>query len=320
MAIGIVMVVLALGAAIAAVVLVARSNIDKRRSAIGSRLKALTAPTRSKVIAPDIDILSPDPWLASLPEKWRPRVDKILGSTGYTVTLRMLAMVAAVSALAGLIIAGFVLHVSFLFVMFTAVGGGLIIPWQLLRTAKSRNLMRFTQRFPDAIDLIVRAVRAGLPVLASMEAAGEETPDPVGREFRRLIADTRIGITVEEALARAALRIGLIEFNFFVASIQLQRESGGNLTETLATLSSVLRRRDELRAKTKALTAEARLSAMVLAAMPFVTSGAIMLITPGYFKPLFTDPRGGYILGAALASISFAMLTMRTMLRKSMAP
>jgi tight adherence protein B len=189
----------------------------------------------------------------------------------------------------------------------------------VVKSAKSRNMTRFTQRFPDAIDLIVRAVRAGLPVLASMEAAGAETPEPVGREFRRMIADTRIGITVEEALARAATRIGLVEFNFFVASIQLQRESGGNLTETLATLSSVLRRRDELRAKTKALTAEARLSAMVLASMPFVTSGAIMLLTPGYFKPLFVDPRGAYILGAAFCSIAFAILTMRTMLRRSMA-
>lgn len=243
----------------------------------------------------------------------------MLGSTGYTVTLRILALISGVSALVGVVLFGFILHLGFLFAMLAMFGCGIVVPWQIVKSAKSRNMTRFTQRFPDAIDLIVRAVRAGLPVLASMEAAGAETPEPVGREFRRMIADTRIGLTVEEALGRAAGRIGLIEFNFFVASIQLQRESGGNLTETLATLSSVLRRRDELRAKTKALTAEARLSALVLAAMPFVTSGAIILITPGYFKPLLTDPRGGYIIGAALVSISFAMLTMRTMLRRSMA-
>src|SRR6185312_10775277 len=247
---------------------------------------------------------SPDPWMAMVPDRYRPRVDKILGSTGYTVALRTLVLMSGASGLVGLVLAGFVLHLGFIVTMAATFGLALIVPWQFTRAAKARNLLRFTQRFPDAIDLIVRAVRAGLPVLASMEAAGNETPDPVGREFRRLIA---------------ALRIGLIEFNFFVASIQLQRESGGNLTETLATLSSVLRRRDELRAKTKALTAEARTSAMVLAAMPFVTAGAIVLITPGYFKPLFTDPRGGWILGAALCSITFAMLTMRTMLRKSMA-
>jgi tight adherence protein B len=319
MAIGIALVVLALIAGIAALVLVARANIDKRRETISGRLRSLTAPTQSKVVMPEIELLSPDPWVASLPERWRPRVDKMLGSTGYTVTLRTLLLIGTMAAVACLVLIGFVLHLGFIFTMAVTFGLGLVVPWQYLRSARARNLLRFTQRFPDAIDLIVRAVRAGLPVLASMEAAGNETPDPVGREFRRMIADTRIGVTVEEALGLAAARIGLIEFNFFVASIQLQREAGGNLTETLATLSSVLRRRDELRAKTRALTAEARMSAMVLAAMPFVTAGAIVLITPGYFKPLITDPRGGWILGAALCSIGFAMLTMRTMLKKSMA-
>jgi tight adherence protein B len=319
MVFGIALVIIAAAAGIAALVLVARASIDERRQAISRRLKALTATTRERAVMPDIEILSPDPWLAKLPEKWRPRVDRILGSTGYTLTLRTIALLAATSALGGLVLTGMVLKLGFGVPVLVALLAGVAVPWQLIRMAKSRNMTHFTQRFPDAIDLIVRAVRAGLPVLASMEAAGNETPDPVGREFRRVIADTRIGLTVEEALGRAATRIGIIEFNFFVASIQLQRESGGNLTETLATLSAVLRRRDELRAKTRALTAEARTSAMVLAAMPFVTAGAIMVLTPGYFKPLFTDPVGGYILGAAFLSISFAMLTMRTLLRKAMA-
>lgn len=304
---------------IAALVLIARSNIDKRRESIGARLRSLTAPTQSKAVMPGIEVLSPDPWMAKVPERYRGRADKILASTGYTVTLRTVTLLGGGSALLGLVLVGFFLHLGFVMTMIATFGLAFVVPWQFIRMARARNLLRFTQRFPDAIDLIVRAVRAGLPVLASMEAAGDETPDPVGREFRRLIADTRIGITVEEALGRAAARIGLIEFNFFVASIQLQRELGGNLTETLATLSLVLRRRDELRAKTRALTAEARTSAMVLAAMPFVTSGAIILITPGYFKPLFTDPRGGWIIGAALCMITFAMLFMRAMLRKATA-
>jgi tight adherence protein B len=319
MTIGIVLIALLVFCGAIALFLIARSNIDKRRETIGARLRGLTAPTQSKAVVPEIELLSPDPWMTMIPERYRLRADKILGSTGYTVTIRILALMSVGSAILGLVLVGFFLQFGFVMTMLATFGLAFIVPWQFVRMAKARNLLRFTQRFPDAIDLIVRAVRAGLPVLASMEAAGNETPDPVGREFRRLIADTRIGVTVEEALGRAAMRIGLIEFNFFVASIQLQRESGGNLTETLATLSSVLRRRDELRAKTKALTAEARLSAMVLASMPFVTSGAIMLLTPGYFKPLFTDPRGAWILGAAFCSISFAMLTMRTMLRKSMA-
>jgi len=164
----------------------------------------------------------------------------------------------------------------------------------------------------------VRAVRAGLPVMASMEAAGQETPDPVGPEFRRIIADTRIGITLEEALHRAAARVMVVEFNFFVVTLTLQRESGGNLTETLATLSSVLRRRSELRAQDT--SADSRGALVRDGAWPRCTiyRGRDRRHQPGYFKPMFSDPRGGYILGAAILNLSLAMLTMRTMLRRTM--
>jgi tight adherence protein B len=316
MAIGLALALFATVTAGIALFIVSRSRPDERRDAVVARLKALTAPSQSVILKPDLDEVSPDPWLRHLPEKWQPRIDHMLGATGYQVSLRGLLMLGCGSALVVAIVFGYLLGVSAMVVAAIAVVAGLGIPFQALKVTKARHTTKFLQRFPDAIDLIVRAVRAGLPVQASMEVAGAETPDPVGSEFRRVIADTRIGITVEEALARAGKRIGLVEFNFFVASIQLQRESGGNLTETLATLSSVLRRRDEIRAKTRALTAEARLSAIVLAAMPFVTAGAIVIISPHYFAPMFQDPRGGYILGAALLSIAIAVFTMRTMLRK----
>ncbi len=304
---------------IGALFLAVRMQGSKRTKNIADRLKDLTAPTRAVMIAPDVDIVLPDSWLLYLPSRLRPRVDKMLGATGYTVTLRTLLIVAVGGAIASMALTVGIMHLQWIFVVPVAFGVMIVAPYQMLGIMKSRHSIKFMQRFPDAIDLIVRAVRAGLPVLGSMEAAGQETPEPVGSEFRRVIADTRVGLTIEEALGRAASRIGLIEFNFFVASIQLQRESGGNLTETLATLSQVLRRRDELRAKTKALTAEARTSAMVLAAMPFVTGAAIAAISPGYFSPLFNDSRGGYILGGALCLIGGAMLSMRTMLRKSLA-
>ncbi len=316
MAIGLALAMFALVVAGIALFIVGRSRTDLRREAVGARLHALTAPTQSIVLKPELDEVSPDRWLRLLPAKWQPRIDLILGKTGYQVSLRGLLMLAVAGALTAVVVFSYFLGMSAIVVSAIAAAAAIGLPFQALAMMKARHTTKFLQRFPDAIDLIVRAVRAGLPVQASMEVAGVETPDPVGGEFRRVIADTRIGITVEEALGRAGKRIGLVEFNFFVASIQLQRESGGNLTETLATLSSVLRRRDEIRAKTRALTAEARTSAMVLAAMPFVTAGAIVLISPHYFAPLFKDPRGGYILGTALLSICFAIFAMRTMLRK----
>jgi tight adherence protein B len=302
-----------------ALVLLSRTNADKRRDAVAARLKALTTPVKSLVLAPEEDEILPDPWLKMLPPKLRARADRILGATGYEINLRTLLLTALVGMVMAFVLGRIVMHLAVPLVLLMCTIAALALPFQAVQILKSRHSTKFLQRFPDAIDLIVRAVRAGLPVLGSMEAAGQETPDPVGREFRRVIADTRIGLTIEEALGRAGQRIGLIEFNFFVASIQLQRESGGNLTETLATLSAVLRRRDELRAKTRALTAEARTSAMVLAALPFVTGGAIALISPGYFSPLFIDPNGGYILGGAFLNISMAMLSMRMLLRKATA-
>jgi tight adherence protein B len=310
--------VLALIVIVIAIFFLIRSTGDQRREKISARLRQLAAPIRSKALSPDVEILSPDPILKLLPPKMRARADKLLGSTGYQITLRTLALVSVTSALVVIVLFGILVHISPIIVLVLAIAAALGLPWFVIQTFRGRHSQRFVVHFPDAIDLIVRAVRAGLPVMASMEAAGQETPDPVGPEFKRIIADTRIGITLEEALHRAAARVMVVEFNFFVVTLTLQRESGGNLTETLATLSSVLRRRSELRAKTRALTAEARLSAMVLAAMPLFTAGAIAVINPGYFKPMFADPRGGYILGAAILNLSLAMLTMRTMLRRTM--
>jgi len=319
MAIGLALALLALVIAFVAVYLLVRSRNDQRKAAIAKRLKELTAPTAAVTLAPAVEILSPDTLLRRMPDFLQPRLDKILGATGYEISLRNLFVSSVIAALVVIVGAGLVLHFSFLIVALAAVAAAVLVPIQVVNTLKSRHSAKFLERFPDAIDLIVRAVRAGLPVLGSIDAVGNEAPEPVGIEFRRILADTRIGVTLEQALARAAGRVSLVEFNFFVATIALQRESGGNLTETLATLSSVLRRRVELRAKTRALTAEARLSAMVLSAMPIFTGGVIALISPAYFSPLFSDAGGGYILGGAALNMALAIFTMRTMLRKSLA-
>ena len=150
----------------------------------------------------------------------------------------------------------------------------------LLRVAQSRYQNQFLDAFPDALDLIVRAVRAGLPVNDAMQVAGREVRPPVGLEFQRTLEEMRIGIDIDEAMQHTADRIRVPDFRFFVVALKLQRRTGGSLAETLANLSSIIRRRKEIRLKARALTSEAKASATVLGLLPFVARGAVVFSQP----------------------------------------
>lgn len=178
-----------------------------------------------------------------------------------------------------------------------------------------RRLDRFVALFPDAIDLIVRGVKSGLPVIESIASVGREMADPVGTEFRRIADSIRFGQTLEDAMWETAGRIDTPEFRFFVISLAVQRETGGNLAETLGNLSDILRRRRQMRLKIKAMSSEARASAMILGSLPFVLFGIIFLVNPGYASVLFTDPRGRIALIAGLGIMGIGILIMRKMVR-----
>lgn len=298
-------------------VLMASIGKDKKNVAV-KRLQALS-PTRNASVDDTADAPRKEVLLSILPASIQGKVRDALISAGGKLSFeRLVLMMGATGGVVGFL-CGLVIHLSSTITTFAAIGAMIVLPWFVLRTSKAKHIASFLKLFPDAIDLIVRAVRAGLPVSVALEAAGRETPDPVGVEFRNVIADIRIGLDLDEALARAAQRIHLVDFDFFVASLVLQRKSGGNLSETLAILSSVLRRREELRSKTKAITSEARTSAVVLAALPFVAGGGIALLNPQYLGILFTDPRGAYIMGAALLSLTLGMLSMRVLIQRALA-
>jgi len=182
---------------------------------------------------------------------------------------------------------------------------------------RARYKAKILAAFPDAIDLIIRAVRAGLPLSEAFNSIATELPGPLAEEFRHLNGEMAIGVSLDEALRNAAQRIDLPDFNFFTASIALQRETGGNLTETLQNLSQIIRRRKELQLKARALTSEARTSSLVIGSLPFVASGALAVINPEYIGKLITDPRGVYILGAASCSMIAGIVVMRQLIRRS---
>ena len=188
----------------------------------------------------------------------------------------------------------------------------------LLRFAQTRYQRRFLDVFPDAIDLIVRAVKAGLPALDAIELAAREVAAPVSTEFQKVLDETRIGVPMADALNHAADRIRVPDFRFFVASIALQRRTGGGLAETLVNLSTLIRQRRALRLKARALTAESKASAAVIAITPFVAGTGLYLVKPDMMSLLFVDHRGRFMLGVAIVSLLLGIGTMGAIIRRTL--
>lgn len=196
-----------------------------------------------------------------------------------------------------------------------AVAAGLGLPHLMVESAIARRVKAFVAVFPGAIDLIVRGVRSGLPVSEGIAVVGQEMPDPVGKEFRAIADAMRFGENLEAALWAAAARIDIPEFRFFVISLVIQAETGGNLAETLSNLSDILRKRQQMGLKIRAMASEARASAMILGALPFVMVGILFAINPEYMQVLFVDPRGQTAAGVGLISIAIGVGVMAKMVR-----
>src|SRR6266478_1535112 len=187
-----------------------------------------------------------------------------------------------------------------------------------VRLDQSRYQRHFLGAFPDALDLIGRAVRAGLPAVEAMEVAGREIRPPVGIEFQRTLEEVRLGVDINEALQRTAERIRVPDFRFYVVALALQRRTGGALAETLANLSNIIRRRKEMRLKARALSAEAKASAMVLAILPFVVGAILFTLNPALMSILFDDPRGRYMLGLAALSLLTVIAVMALIIKRTL--
>lgn len=175
------------------------------------------------------------------------------------------------------------------------------------------------RQLPDALAMIVRAVRAGVPVAESFRTVARESPEPTSGEFVRLCDEIFVGVPMERALVDLASRTAMKEYGFFAVALALQRQTGGNLTEALENLADVIRKRVRLRARAAALTSEARTSALVLAAVPVVAGGALAAINPEYIMTLLRDPMGKAILGAAVLSLASGAATMRVIIQKTLA-
>jgi tight adherence protein B len=169
------------------------------------------------------------------------------------------------------------------------IGAGL--PHWLVGFFIKRRINKFTVKFPDAIELLVRGLRSGLPISETMGLVGAEIAGPVGEEFRSVADKMKIGRTMDAALQDTADRLGTPEFQFFVITIAIQRETGGNLAETLANLADVLRKRAQMKLKIKAMSSESKASAYIVGSLPFIVFGLIWMVNPHYLGNFFVDQR-----------------------------
>ncbi|MBB5687060.1 type II secretion system F family protein [Sphingobium boeckii] len=168
---------------------------------------------------------------------------------------------------------------------------GLAIPHMAVNFLIKRRITQFNVRFPDAIDLLVRGLRAGLPISETLGVVSNELPGPVGEEFSAVVDKMRIGRTMDAALQETADKIGTPEFQFFCITLAIQRETGGNLSETLSNLSEVLRKRAQMKLKIKAMSSESKASAYIVGVLPFAVFGLIYSISPDYMGGFFSEPR-----------------------------
>jgi tight adherence protein B len=186
----------------------------------------------------------------------------------------------------------------------------LFVPYKFTGRMIAKRQRQFLSLFADAVELMVRGLKSGIPVSESMRVVGQEVADPVGVEFRSITDALQLGRTYEEALAAASKRIDLPEFRFFVVSLNIQQETGGNLAETLDNLAGILRKRKQMKMKVKALSSEARASAYIVGSLPFLMFIGLTAMNPDYMTILFVDPRGNLVLGAAIGSLLIGVFTM----------
>ena len=215
---------------------------------------------------------------------------KRLDQTGKNITLGKYAMVSLglVAVVAALMM---MKGMPFLFALMFGLFVGLGVPHYVVGKMILKRIKKFNANFPDAIELMVRGLRSGLPITETLQIVAQEIPGPVGLEFRAVADRMKIGRTMDSALQETADRLGTPEFQFFVITLAIQRETGGNLAETLSNLADVLRKRAQMKLKIRAMSSESKASAIIVGSLPFIVFILVYMVNPSYMANFFTDQR-----------------------------
>ena len=238
-----------------------------------------------------------------------------LARTGRKITLGQYLGASIVLGLLATVVVRFMTPLPAMAAPLVGVFFAIGVPHFAIGFMAKKRTSKFIDLFPQAIDLICRGLKSGLPVTESMRTVSTEMPDPVGTEFGQITDEIRFGQTLSEALWSADARLDLPDFRFFIIALSIQQETGGNLAETLENLSNVLRRRRQMKLKIKAFSSEAKASAYIIGSLPFIMFGIIMTMNYGYAMELFRDPRGLVMLGMGLSSFGLGIFAMARMIR-----
>lgn len=246
-------------------------------------------------------------------EQKRPPLTTRISQAGLNWSKRQFFLVAA-----GMGIVVFVLALGAGFGLMAALGFGFAagfgLPFWLLGYLKKRRESKFLNAFPDAVDVIVRGIKAGLPLLDSMKVIAADAQEPVRSEFRSIIETQTIGMPLGDACQKLHERMPLAEANFFGIVIAIQQKSGGNLSEALGNLSKVLRDRKKMKAKIQAMSMEAKASAAIIGSLPVLVMFVVYLTSPTYITLLWTHPTGQMMLAASGVWMLLGCLVMRKMI------
>jgi tight adherence protein B len=188
------------------------------------------------------------------------------------------------------------------------------LPFWILSFLKKRREAKFLAGFPDAVDVIVRGIKSGLPLMDCLRVIANDSQEPIKSEFRAIIESQAVGVPLGEACIRIYERMPVAEANFFGIVISIQQKAGGNLSEALGNLSRVLRDRKKMKAKIQAMSMEAKASGAIIAALPFVVMGLVYLTSPDYIMLLFTQKLGNLLLAASAVWMSMGIFVMRKMI------
>ena len=245
-----------------------------------------------------------------------PGLDRLLGGREVTTRLALKLQSAGVDMTPGRFVLG--MGISAFAVMLIGqwllgsiigaaigTGIGLFLPYLWLGMKERKRLELFQEQLPEAIDMLVSAMKAGYSFQAAMKFIGEETPQPLGPEFARFYEEQRLGMEVRTALLAMQERVNSLDLRMFVTAILIQRETGGNLSEVLGKISTLMRERSALKGEIATLTAESKLSARILGALPFVVFGMVNLLNPGFMRPMLQTSLGPWVFLGATMMVAF---------------
>jgi tight adherence protein B len=236
-----------------------------------------------------------------------------ISQAGLTWTKRQFIIIS-VAIGAVLFVAGFLSGGGLLVAAGAAFAGGFGLPRWLLAFLKKRREANFLHNFPDAVDVIVRGVKAGLPLGDCLRIIASEAQEPVRAEFKAIVDSQTVGIPMSEAVVKLYERMPVPEANFFGIVVSIQQRAGGNLSEALGNLSRVLRDRKKMKAKIKAMSMEAKASAVIIAALPFAVMILVYITSPTYIELLWTHPTGRFMMACSAGWMLMGVMVMKKMI------